>query len=156
MGGSLQVFRMGATIRYADGMSDAEKPQLRWYQYRLRTLLILIAVAAVLCSAIKAATSVIPIELLLAGGGFFALAAAVAAVPAALIGRRINRTFESVYLGVLWGLFAASLVVLYDFMASLSFASQSPSWMYTASKAVIGAMAGGCFGGWFMWRIKRQ
>ena len=81
-------------------------PKLRWYQYSLLALLTLVTLAAVLCSVVKVAAPFVSIEM----AGFLVLAVVVAAVPGVLIGRMIGRTFESLYLGIIWGVWVAILV----------------------------------------------
>jgi hypothetical protein len=139
--------------RRDDDMSGAEPlpnaPKLRGYQYRLLTL---VAIAAVLCSVIRVAAPFVPMEL----GGVLVLAMVVSAVPGVLIGRRISRTLESVYLSLIWGVWLATLVCIPDILGMFVGFWDTPAPVYTASKVVIGSLIGGSCGGFVMWRIKEE
>jgi hypothetical protein len=118
-------------------------------QYSLRTLLILVTLAAAVCSILKVAAILDLIgfaELLL-------LAIVVSAVPATIVGRRIDRTFESLYLGIIWGVWVAMVISIHDFLAHF-FETLNP-W-YISAKVAAGALIGGCFGGCVTWRIKKS
>ena len=134
----------------ADPQPAVPKRRLRWYQYSLLALLTLVTLAAVLCSVVKVAAPFVPIEMV----GFLVLAMVVAAVPAVLIGRMIGRTLESLYLGVIWGVWVAILFCVPDIFAAFIAFSETPGPLYTASKVTVGSLIGGCFGGFVMWRIK--
>jgi membrane associated rhomboid family serine protease len=121
-------------------------------QYSLSTLLIVMTVAAILCSLVKVAANFIPLEV----GEFLALTVAVSAVPAALIGRRSGRTFESLYLGITWGVILATVVCVPEIVSAFLPFSLPSSMMYLALKAAAGAAIGGCFGAGVMWLIEKS
>jgi hypothetical protein len=128
---------------------------MRRVQYSLRSLLIVVTVAAVLCSLVKVASYFIPVDFLLILGQYMALTAAISALPAALIGRRIGRMFGSVYLGITWGVIFALLLVVLEIVCEFNVVSSPFRGAHFAVTAV-GAFVGGCFGGIVMWSIKKS
>ena len=109
------------------GMETPEKR--RWFQFRLRTLLILVTAAAILCSAAKAAARFVPIEFLEDVGEFLALTVTIATLPASIIGRKIDRMFDSLYLGTIWGVLIAVFLCLPEILAAgFSLSLLNPAW----------------------------
>jgi hypothetical protein len=120
------------------------------FQFGLRTLLRALGLIALLCALVKFAAPYVPVEL----GNCMLLSVVVAAVPAAIIGRKIDRMFESMYLGIIWGV-AATVVTNADyFLASFLVFFNPPDPWYMATKVAAASLIGGSFGGFVMWRIK--
>ena len=89
--------------------------------------------------------------------GLASLAIAIAAIPAALIGRKIDRTFDAIYLGMIWGLWLAIIADLPEILVGLlPFFSTPNSLAYTALKTVHAALIGGSCGGLTIWSIKAK
>ena len=109
-------------------------PNLPWYQFRLRSLLLLTAFVAVLCSI---------------GVCTHWVVSAVVGV-SGVAGRIVARRNFGFLLGSLFGsVFAPITVILASFLGDLVLAFVSPSEMLGTILGVIAALTGGVLGGVF-------
>ena len=125
---------------------------MRWYQFTLGELLVGVTLFAILCSALSMLAPFFPAEI----WRLALIALVMAAVPGALIGRRIDRTFESLYLAVIWGFWAAILtyaprLIYYLVLDPLAAMNSTPA----TSTVIIAALIGGACGGLIMCAIKK-
>jgi hypothetical protein len=121
-------------------------------QYGLSTLLIVVTVAAIICSLAKVAASYYPAGFFWSAAGVAALTIPISAAASTLIGKRIGRIFESIYLGVIWGFVFAALLCIPDIVGQFV-----PFYASSTTSVVLKAATGGALGGWFggvaMWWI---
>jgi hypothetical protein len=121
-------------------------------QYSLGALLIVVTIAAILCSLVKLAADFYPEGFLRDALELAVVTVPMSAIPAAMIGRRIGRTILSVYLGISWGVLFATLMCIPEILGELIPLSPS-STLFVAIKAAVGGMLGGWFGGCATWWI---